>query len=143
MLYNKQQIIESCTNQQIVHSDSSLTTAAVYHVQDDYVQTEKLTYRAPIYVAEIHAAFNALKYIFYHHKNNPSDDTGYQLYTDNCIVYFLLNRGKGRLKQINNYTLIQILVFYTLIVQFINISVYFIPSKENLADAFTRLDSLG
>jgi len=91
MLYNKQQIIESCEIQHIIHSDSSLTTAAVYHVQEDYVQIETLSYRAPIYVGEIHAAFNALKYIYFHHKTNPSVDTAYQLFTDNSIVYFFLD----------------------------------------------------
>jgi hypothetical protein len=143
MLYNRQQIIESCSIQHIIHSDSSLTTAAVYHVQADYVQTQPLSYRAPIYVGEIHAAFNALKYIYFHHKNNPSEDTAYQLFTDNSIVYFLLNRGRGRLTKINNFILIQIIVFFTIIVNYINVSVYFVPSRENLADEFTRLDLQG
>jgi hypothetical protein len=48
MLYNRQQIIESCLNQHIIHCDSSLTTAAIYHVQEDYVNIERLNYHAPI-----------------------------------------------------------------------------------------------
>jgi hypothetical protein len=89
------------------------------------------------------AAFHALEYIFYHHYNNPSDDTAYQLFTDNAIVYFLLNRGRGRLNKINNFILIQIIVFFTLINNYLNISIFFVPSVNNLADQFTRLDLLG
>jgi hypothetical protein len=58
MLYNKQHLIESCSIQHIIHADSSLTAAAIYHVQEDYVSVENISYRAPIYVGEIHAAFN-------------------------------------------------------------------------------------
>jgi hypothetical protein len=140
MLYNKQKTIESCTIQHIIHADSSLTTAAIYHVQEDHVELQSLSYQAPIYVGEIHAAFNALKYIFMHHQINPNADTAYQLFTDNAIVYFLLNRGRAKLNKINNYILIQIIVFFTLINNFINISVFFVPSENNLADKFTRLD---
>jgi hypothetical protein len=140
MLYNRQQIIESCVNQHVIHCDSSLTTAAIYHVQEDHVNIETLKYRSPIYVGEIHSAFNALKYIFYHHQQQSTVDTAYNLYTDNCIVYFLLNRGRGKLTKINSYFLIQLIVFFTLIVNFININIYFVPSKENLADQFTRLE---
>jgi hypothetical protein len=74
---------------------------------------------------------------------NPSNDTAYQLFTDNAIVYFLLNRGRAKLNKINNYILIEIIVFFTLINNFINIHVFFVPTENNLADQFTRLDLLG
>ncbi len=94
-------------------------------------------------MGEIHAAFNAFKYIFMHHQMNPGNDTAYQLFTDNAIVYFLLNRGRAKLNKINNYILIEIIVFFTLINNFININVFFVPTENNLADQFTRLDLLG
>ena len=103
--------------------------------------TQPTTYTAPIYVAEAHAAFLGLRQIFdhaiaYNYNKNTTD----QMFTDNCIVYYMINKGKPRTNYINSYFLINFLVFYTLLNNLINIELYFVPSADNLVDQLTRLN---
>ena len=139
MIYNKRQALEACSTVETVHVDASLTTACSFFITNQEVVTEPTTYTAPIYVAETHAAFLDLKQIFEHAvANNYNKTTTHQLFTDNCIVYFMINRGRSKAQYINSYFLINFLVFYTLLANIINIEIFFVPSADNLADQFTR-----
>ena len=140
MKFNRRQTLEACNNVEIVHVDASLTTACSFHINDEDLISEPITYTAPIYVAEIHAAFLGLQQILNHAiVNSHSKQTAYQLFTDNSIVYFMFNKGRAQLKHINSKFIINLIVFFTLIYNLINIEVFFVPSADNLADQFTRL----
>ena len=115
MKYNKRQALEACSNVETVHVDPSLNTASSFHINEEDVVTEPTEYTAPIYVAETHAAFLGLRQIFKHaidHKFNKH--TTYQLHTDSCIVYFMLNRGKCKSRYISTLIFLFIFLYFSL-----------------------------
>ena len=134
MGFNRNQRVESCTKIHTIHVDASLSHASTFHLKEEHIEAEAIEFIAPIYVGEIYAAFMGLKRLINHARGYSS----YQLYTDNSIVYYMLNKGRTQLKFINNYFHIHFLVFFTLINNFINIKIFFMPSADNLADQFTR-----
>ena len=135
MKFNRRQTLEACNNVEIVHVDASLTTACSFHINDEDLKSEPIEYTAPIY-----AAFLGLQQILTHAiVHNYNKHTTYQLFTDNSIVYFMLNKGRAQLKHINSNFIINLIVFFTLLYNLINIEIFFVPSADNLADQFTRL----
>ena len=116
MKYKIRQALEACSNVETVHVDASLDTASSFHINEEDIIIQHTTYTAPIYVAETHAAFLGLKQIYNHASvRNFDRHTTYQLHTDNCIVYYMLNKGRCKTKYINSYFLINFLVFSTLL----------------------------
>ena len=140
MKFNKTARLNNCTIINQLHVDASLTHAALYSLEEDYHEVVPIQYDAPIYVAEIEAAYMGIKHIILkaNEDHTQRGRTAYQLYTDNCIVYYLLNRGRGRLNYINNKVLLEILFLFTLASNYLLIEVFFVPSSLNLADRFTR-----
>jgi hypothetical protein len=139
MYYNKHVILQQCSHITQIHVDASLTHAALIDLTNDQVHIENAQYNAPIYVGEIHAALMGLKYILHQHIDQPNNMRTYQLFTDNNIVYYLLQRGRAKIQYINQQFLINLITFFTLINNFINIEIFFVPSENNQADRFTRL----
>ena len=63
MNFNKAARLERCTIIHQLHVDGSLTHAALYDIEEDYHEVVPLQYQAPVYVAEIQAAFMGIKHI--------------------------------------------------------------------------------
>ena len=63
MKFNKAARLEQCTIINQLHVDASLTHAALYHIEEDYHEVVPIHYQAPVYVAELQAAYIGLKYI--------------------------------------------------------------------------------
>jgi hypothetical protein len=139
MYYNKNLTKQQCSHITPIHVDASLTHAALVDLTNEFTLIESANYNAPIYVGEIHAAFMGPRYILEQHTAQPSTSRSYQLFTDNNIVYYLLQRGRAKIQLINQQFLLNLITFFTLINNFINIGTFFVPSKDNKADRFRRL----
>jgi hypothetical protein len=135
MYFNIQKHCDTHPHTVDIHCDASETHWGLVNLHSGHTESGTCDYEAPIYVKEIEAFFYAIQHVLLinrqHHNN-----VVFNIFTDN--VYHLFNRGHGSLKYINNEQLINIILFYTFLKNFLFINLFYVPSEYNCSDYLTR-----
>ena len=119
-----------------IYADASSTHIGLYNKQTDQGSTIKALPGANIYVNELYATFLALVNVRNNYK--PDDETVFNIYTDNSIVYYLFNRSRARLKYANMQQVNNIYIFFLILSKLYILNIFYVNTKMNPADVFSR-----